>query len=156
MTWSALAAGAAFLLVSLAIGWGLTRLGGAMGLILRENYVSVVACQEMNEALERQDSAALFAASELNDKWRKIAAFDPAKHVGAGLCQLLARDHLRRRQSGLERLVAAARSQHVEPGLLVGRAAEDAQPTADAVAEVQFIHGEPISSPRYSLHHGGH
>jgi NtrC-family two-component system sensor histidine kinase KinB len=40
-----------------------TRLGGAIGLILRENYVSVVACQEMNEALERQDSAALFAAS---------------------------------------------------------------------------------------------
>lgn len=40
-----------------------TRLGGAIGLILRENYVSVVACQEMNEALERQDSAVLFAAS---------------------------------------------------------------------------------------------
>jgi NtrC-family two-component system sensor histidine kinase KinB len=40
-----------------------TRLGGAIGLILRENYVSVLACQEMNEALERQDSAALFAAS---------------------------------------------------------------------------------------------
>jgi len=44
-----------------------TRLGGAIGLILRENYVSVVACQEMNEALERQDSAALFAASGRND-----------------------------------------------------------------------------------------
>src|SRR5207244_23090 len=29
----------------------------------RENYVSVVASQEMNEALERQDAAALFAAS---------------------------------------------------------------------------------------------
>ena len=44
-----------------------TRLGGAIGLILRENYVSVLACQEMNEALERQDSAALFAASGRND-----------------------------------------------------------------------------------------
>jgi signal transduction histidine kinase len=44
-----------------------TRLGGAIGLILRENYASVVACQEMNEALERQDSAALFAASGRND-----------------------------------------------------------------------------------------
>ncbi len=43
------------------------RLGGAIGLILRENYVSVVACQEMNEALERQDSAALFAASGRSD-----------------------------------------------------------------------------------------
>ena len=44
-----------------------TRLGGAIGLILRENYVSVLACQEMNEALERQDSAALFAASGRTD-----------------------------------------------------------------------------------------
>ena len=44
-----------------------TRLGGAIGLILRENYVSVLACQEMNEALERQDSAALFAASGRSD-----------------------------------------------------------------------------------------
>jgi signal transduction histidine kinase len=44
-----------------------TRLGGAIGLILRENYVSVVACQEMNEALERQDSAALFAVSGRNE-----------------------------------------------------------------------------------------
>ena len=43
------------------------RLGGAIGLILRENYVSVLACQEMNEALERQDSAALFAASGRGD-----------------------------------------------------------------------------------------
>ncbi len=44
-----------------------TRLGGAIALILRENYVSVLACQEMNEALERQDSAALFAASGRSD-----------------------------------------------------------------------------------------
>jgi len=44
-----------------------TRLGGVIGLILRENYVSVVACQEMNEALERQDSAALFAVSGRGD-----------------------------------------------------------------------------------------
>ena len=49
-----------------------TRLGGAIGLILRENYVSVVACQEMNEALERQDSAALFAASGRDDIARPI------------------------------------------------------------------------------------
>jgi len=39
----------------------------SIGLILRENYVSVVACQEMNEALERLDSAALFAASGRGD-----------------------------------------------------------------------------------------
>ncbi len=50
------------------------RLGGAIGLILRENYVSVVACQEMNEALERQDSAALFSASGRNDIARPMLA----------------------------------------------------------------------------------
>src|SRR4051812_31163256 len=51
-----------------------TRLGGAIGLILRENYVSVVACQEMNEALERLDSAALFAASGRTDIAKPIFA----------------------------------------------------------------------------------
>ncbi len=39
----------------------LARLGGAVDTILRENYRSVVACEAMKEALERQDSAALFA-----------------------------------------------------------------------------------------------
>ena len=48
--------------VSALATFALARLGGAIGLILRENYVSVVACQEMNDALERQDSAALFWA----------------------------------------------------------------------------------------------
>ena len=43
----------------------------------------------------------------------------------------------RRREPGLQRLVAAARRQHVEAGLLVRRAAEDAQAAADAVAEVE-------------------
>jgi NtrC-family two-component system sensor histidine kinase KinB len=45
----------------------LRQLGGAIGLILRENYVSVVACMEMNEALEREDSAAQFTASGRDD-----------------------------------------------------------------------------------------
>ncbi|HEY2405468.1 MAG TPA: ATP-binding protein [Polyangiaceae bacterium] len=51
-----------------------TRLGGAIGLILRENYTSVVACQEMNEALEREDSAALFAATGRDDIARPMFA----------------------------------------------------------------------------------
>ena len=51
------------LLVSLVAVSSLRRLGGAVGTILRENYASVIACHEMNEALERLDSAALFAAS---------------------------------------------------------------------------------------------
>jgi two-component system, NtrC family, sensor histidine kinase KinB len=39
----------------------LSDLGGSIDVILRENYKSVVACQEMKEAIERMDSGALFA-----------------------------------------------------------------------------------------------
>ncbi len=45
----------------------LTRLGGAVDTILRENYRSVVACDQMNESLERIDSAALLAATGRGD-----------------------------------------------------------------------------------------
>jgi len=38
----------------------LTRLGASIDVILRENYRSVIACQEMKEALERIDSVILF------------------------------------------------------------------------------------------------
>ena len=38
----------------------LTRLGTSVDVILRENYRSVIACQEMKEALERIDSGILF------------------------------------------------------------------------------------------------
>jgi signal transduction histidine kinase/HAMP domain-containing protein len=38
----------------------LTRLGESIDVILRENYRSVIACQEMKEALERMDSGILF------------------------------------------------------------------------------------------------
>jgi len=64
-----------------------TRLGGAIGLILRENYLSVVACQEMNEALERQDSAALFSATGRGD----IAGALLAQHR-AGFASAFARE----------------------------------------------------------------
>src|SRR5512136_2654183 len=37
-----------------------TRLGGSVDVILRENYRSVIACQRMKEALERIDSGLLF------------------------------------------------------------------------------------------------
>ena len=59
--------GATLILLCALSTAAVTRLGGAIGLILRENYVSVVACQDMNEALERLDSAALFAASGRTD-----------------------------------------------------------------------------------------
>jgi signal transduction histidine kinase/HAMP domain-containing protein len=38
----------------------LSRLGASIDVILRENYRSVIACQEMKEALERIDSGILF------------------------------------------------------------------------------------------------
>src|SRR5512136_484223 len=38
----------------------LTQLGPAIDVILRENYRSVIACQDMEEALERMDSGMLF------------------------------------------------------------------------------------------------
>ena len=38
----------------------LTKLGESIDIILRENYRSVIACQQMKEALERMDSGILF------------------------------------------------------------------------------------------------
>jgi len=40
-----------------------TELGDAIDVILRENYQSVLACQNMKESLERMDSGALFILS---------------------------------------------------------------------------------------------
>ncbi len=54
----------ALLLIALVIGiqgiLNITRLGGSVDVILRENYRSVIACQQMKEALERIDSGLLF------------------------------------------------------------------------------------------------
>ena len=52
------------LLITLIIGIQsiihLTKLGESIDVILRENYRSVIACQQMKEALERMDSGILF------------------------------------------------------------------------------------------------
>jgi len=50
----------------------LERLGGSIDVILRENYRSVVAAQEMKEALERIDSGALFALAGDGDRGRAL------------------------------------------------------------------------------------
>ncbi|OPY77531.1 MAG: Alginate biosynthesis sensor protein KinB [Syntrophorhabdus sp. PtaU1.Bin153] len=50
----------------------LTRLGESIDVILRENYRSVVACQEMKEALERIDSGILFVLLGEGDKGRGL------------------------------------------------------------------------------------
>jgi len=55
---------AGLLLIILIIGIQsiihLTKLGESIDVILRENYRSVIACQQMKEALERMDSGILF------------------------------------------------------------------------------------------------
>jgi signal transduction histidine kinase len=47
------------------------RLGGNIDVILRENYRSVLAAQTMKEALERMDSAVLFAIGGQEDRARE-------------------------------------------------------------------------------------
>src|SRR3954465_11524382 len=63
-------------LLALMVGLGLwavvmfSRLGGNIDVILRENYRSVLAAQRMKEALERLDSALLFAIGGQEDRAR--------------------------------------------------------------------------------------
>src|ERR1035441_8215916 len=48
------------------------RLGGAIDTILRENYLSVVASQNMKESAERMDSALFFTLAGQWDLSRKM------------------------------------------------------------------------------------
>ncbi|HSB07255.1 MAG TPA: ATP-binding protein [Thermodesulfobacteriota bacterium] len=61
----------------------LTQLGQSIDVILRENYRSVIACQEMKESLERMDSGALFVLLGEKEKGTELiqkneAAFEKA------------------------------------------------------------------------------
>src|SRR5262245_20743726 len=64
-------------LVAIMVGLGLwaiimfSRLGNNIDVILRENYRSVLAAERMNEALERMDSALLFAIGGQEDSARE-------------------------------------------------------------------------------------
>jgi signal transduction histidine kinase/HAMP domain-containing protein len=49
-----------------------TELGGAIDVILRENYQSIIVCQQMKESLDRMDSGALFILSGYEKEGRKI------------------------------------------------------------------------------------
>jgi signal transduction histidine kinase len=71
-------------LLVLMIGLGVwaivmfSHLGGKIDVILRENYRSVVAAENMKEALERMDSSALFAISGRDDLARdQFARYRP-------------------------------------------------------------------------------
>jgi NtrC-family two-component system sensor histidine kinase KinB len=78
------------LLIMLVIGVQsiihLTKLGGSIDVILRENYRSVIACQQMKEALERMDSGILFKLLGYTQKGEDLIrknelAFETALHV---------------------------------------------------------------------------
>jgi len=67
----------------------INELGEAIGMILKENYRSVVACQDMKESLERMDGGMLFtlAGNELEGKRlieENTTKFRDALHVELG------------------------------------------------------------------------
>lgn len=72
------AAFAAMFLVTLVLGVQslrhIDRLGMSIDVILRENYRSVVACQEMKESLERIDSGVLFVLLENDVPGKQLIA----------------------------------------------------------------------------------
>ena len=49
-----------------------TRLGESIDVIMRENYRSVIACQEMKEALERIDSGTLFTLLGYHEEGKEL------------------------------------------------------------------------------------
>ena len=64
----------------------LSQLGDSIDVIVRENYRSVIACQEMKEALERIDSGILFLllgyeTKEMNQIRANESDFEKALHV---------------------------------------------------------------------------
>ena len=61
----------------------ITALGQSIDVILRENYRSVVACQEMKEALERMDSGAVFVLLGAEQKGNEQIAQNEARFVKA-------------------------------------------------------------------------
>ncbi len=63
-----------------------TTLGDAIDVILKENYQSVIACQNMKEALERMDSGILFIISGYEKEGREaidgnVPVFDKALQI---------------------------------------------------------------------------
>ncbi len=69
--------------VGLQGAYWLSRLGGSVEVILRDNYDSVVACQQMKEALERLDSGALFALAGDPQRGRQLAAANAPRFTRA-------------------------------------------------------------------------
>ena len=112
---------AALVIVAVASISSLRRLTTALETLLRENYPSILACDEMTEALEQQDSVAFFRASGrehvgLGTIEANRRAFDLAVVRAEGATVL----------PGEAALVARVRSLHVDYSASVDRALGEA------------------------------
>ena len=65
-----------------SLSW-LSLLGDSIGVILRENYRSVVAAEEMKEAMERMDSGALFALTGDPEQGRTLTDLNDRRFAQA-------------------------------------------------------------------------
>jgi signal transduction histidine kinase len=64
------------------------RLGKAVNVVLRENYRSVAACQDMKESLERIDSGILFVFSGNSVEGRRLVSVHSEKFASALVVEL--------------------------------------------------------------------
>jgi two-component system, NtrC family, sensor histidine kinase KinB len=104
----------------------LDRLGGAIDVILRENYKSVIACEQMKEALERMDSGALFALAGEEPQGRSLAVqyrppFEAALKTELGNITLPGEGERAARLRQLYDAYVPVLQQVLDPGLPVGQ-----------------------------------
>jgi signal transduction histidine kinase len=120
----------ALLAILIAMGVGsislLDRLGGAIDVILRENYKSVIACEQMKEALERMDSGALFALAGEEPRGRSLAVenqprFEAALKTELGNITLPGEGERAARLQQLYGAYAPVLQQVLDPGLPAGQ-----------------------------------
>src|SRR3954453_15228742 len=104
----------------------LDRLGGAIDVILGENYKSVIACEQMKEALERMDSGALFALAGEEPRGRSLAVqyrppFEAALKTELGNITLPSEGERAARLQQLYDAYVPVLQQVLDPGLPIGQ-----------------------------------
>src|SRR3954466_11277385 len=104
----------------------LDRLGGAIDVILRENYKSVIACEQMKEALERMDSGALFALAGEEPQGRSLVVqhrpnFEAALKTELGNITLPGEGERAARLQQLYGAYVPVLQQVLDPGLPIGQ-----------------------------------
>ncbi|PYQ63910.1 MAG: hypothetical protein DMF53_08935 [Acidobacteria bacterium] len=104
----------------------LDQLGGAIDVILRENYKSVIACEQMKEALERMDSGALFALAGEEPQGRALVVqyrppFEAALKTELGNITLPGEGERAARLQQLYDAYVPVLQQVLAPGLPIGQ-----------------------------------